>query len=128
MVGEDGRGMVWPDDVPAEVARQAQVRAIDGAVRKEAPSKPAAEKEAKDDAPKPRRPRKRTPLAAVPGGDGQGGGKKPAKQPRAPVAERGTQPQAGAPRPVAAPTPIARPASHGSRKKRELPPYLRVVK
>ena len=29
MVGEDGRGMVWPDDVPAEVARQAQVRAVD---------------------------------------------------------------------------------------------------
>jgi len=26
MVGEDGRGMVWPDDVPAEVARQAQER------------------------------------------------------------------------------------------------------
>src|SRR5579883_1488941 len=37
MVGEDGRGMVWPDDVPAEVARQAQVRAVDAAAPKEAP-------------------------------------------------------------------------------------------
>src|ERR1700682_2243327 len=32
MVGDDGRGMVWPDDVPAEVSRQAQqVRAVDSA-------------------------------------------------------------------------------------------------
>jgi stringent starvation protein B len=27
MVGEDGRGMVWPDDVPPEIATQATVRA-----------------------------------------------------------------------------------------------------
>src|SRR5580658_10706399 len=26
MVGEDGRGMVWPDDVPPEIAAQATVR------------------------------------------------------------------------------------------------------
>jgi stringent starvation protein B len=125
MVGEDGRGMVWPDDVPAEVARQAQVRAVDGAVRKDAPSKPGLEKEAKPpDAAKPKRARKRAPLAAVPDGDGQS---KKAK--RAPMADRGSQPQAGAPRPVVAPAPMVRPASNGgSRKKRELPPYLRVVK
>src|SRR5580692_3506647 len=35
MVGEDGRGMVWPDDVPAEVARQAQVRPVETPPRKE---------------------------------------------------------------------------------------------
>jgi stringent starvation protein B len=126
MVGEDGRGMVWPDDVPAEVARQAQVRAVDATVRKEAPSKPALEKETKaPEVAKPKRPRKRAPLAAVPdAGDGQA--KKPAK--RAPAADRGAQPQAGAARPVVAPAPMVRPASNGSRKKRELPPYLRVVK
>src|SRR5215472_9323246 len=31
MVGEDGRGMVWPDDVPAEVAKQAQGRGPEAA-------------------------------------------------------------------------------------------------
>src|SRR6516164_8352595 len=66
MVGEDGRGMVWPDDVPAEVARQAQVRAVDGSVRKDTPSKPGTDKETKADLPKAKRSRKRPPLAAVP--------------------------------------------------------------
>jgi stringent starvation protein B len=129
MVGEDGRGMVWPDDVPAEVARQAQVRAVDATVRKEAPSKPGVEKEAKPaDAAKPKRPRKRAPLAAVPVTDGDGQAKKPTK--RAPTADRSTQPQADSPRPVVAPAPMVRPTStsNGARKKRELPPYLRVVK
>jgi stringent starvation protein B len=128
MVGEDGRGMVWPDDVPAEVARQAQVRAVDTVVRKDAPSKPVLEKVEKEAKPpemaKPKRARKRAPLAAVPDGDGQA--KKSAK--RAPSADRGAQAQAGAARPVVAPAPMVRPASNGSRKKRELPPYLRVVK
>ena len=126
MVGEDGRGMVWPDDVPSEVARQAQVRAVDGAVRKEAPSKPGPEKEAKPEGAKPKRTRKRAPLAAVP--DGESAPKKPSKQPRAPLAERASQPQGGGPRPVAAPAPLVRPATNGARKKRELPPYLSVVK
>src|SRR5262245_5126732 len=27
LVGEDGRGMVWPEDIPPEVAAQAQARA-----------------------------------------------------------------------------------------------------
>jgi stringent starvation protein B len=36
MVGDDGRGMVWPDDVPPEVANQAQGREGDGATTKRA--------------------------------------------------------------------------------------------
>src|SRR5260221_8812023 len=35
IVGDDGRGMVWPDDVPAEVQRQAQGRAPGWAARQE---------------------------------------------------------------------------------------------
>jgi stringent starvation protein B len=123
MVGEDGRGMVWPDDVPAEVARQAQVRAVDSAARKQ-PAKPGIEKEAKAEGAKPKRPRKRASLAAVPDGDTQP--KKP-KAPRAPLPERVSSQQA-APRPVVAPAPPSRPAGNGTRRKRELPPYLRVVK
>jgi stringent starvation protein B len=123
LVGEDARGMVWPDDVPAEVARQAQIRAVDSAARKDPPKgSPGAEKEAKAEGTKPKRPRKRAPLTAVPDGEAN----KKAKPSRAPLAERGSAIQ-GAPRPVVAPAPASRPGN-GARRKRELPPYLRVVK
>src|SRR5580704_1000031 len=38
MVGDDGRGMVWPEDVPPEVALQARARDA------EPPKKPAAKR------------------------------------------------------------------------------------
>jgi len=118
MVGEDGRGMVWPDDVPVEVARQG--RTADNSARKE-PAKLGAVREPKADSPKPRRARKRPVLAAVPGSD-DGAASRPAKS--APL-DRG----AGLPpRAVIAPAPSARPNNTTARKKRELPPYLRVVK
>jgi stringent starvation protein B len=43
MVGDDGRGMVWPDDVPPEVANQAHQARRDGdaAVKKPAAKRPA---------------------------------------------------------------------------------------
>jgi len=122
MVGDDGRGMVWPDDVPAEVARQAQGRAGEAAVRKEAPKPAPGAQEPKGEA-KPKRSRKRPALAAVPGEKAVASAK-PEKV-RAPD-------RAGAPlaaRPVVAPAPSApRPGAGSARKKRELPPYLRVVK
>jgi stringent starvation protein B len=119
MVGEDGRGMVWPDDVPAEVARQAQGRSGDGAGQKE-PPKPDG-REAKSEGAKPKRVRnKKAALAAVPAeGEGTSKAQKPARAERTAVAP---------PRPVAAPAPSAKPAAGQGRKKRELPPYLRVVK
>lgn len=123
MVGEDGRGMVWPDDVPAEVTRQAQGRAETPA-RKDTPkiTRPR-EREAKaaDVLPKAKRSRRRPALAAVPDGE---------DAPNNPVAKPDGQALPG-PRPAAIPTPVRR-SSAGSvgpaRKKRELPPYLRVVK
>jgi hypothetical protein len=137
MVGEDGRGMVWPDDVPAEVARQAQVRAVDGAAKKEPPKPVAAaaapieKEEPKAEAAKPKRVRtKRTPLAAVPDGEVV-----EAKKPSKPAARapRVVEQEKPAPRPVVAPAPSSRPAlgstpNSTAKKKRELPPYLRVVK
>jgi stringent starvation protein B len=134
MVGEDGRGMVWPDDVPAEVplSRQGQqapqagpspMHAVEG-VKKEG----KLEKDAKGEraAPKPKRVRKRPPLSAVPDGDAAA-----AKKAKAPRVLRGEPAQAPPARPVAAPVqapqrPQATRASRG--RKRELPPYLRVVK
>ena len=138
MVGEDGRGMVWPDDVPAEVplSRQGQqpsqaapptMRAVDGA-KKDTKGRDA--KADRADAAKGKRPRKRTPLAAVPDADAQAG-----KKPKAPRAIRGEPAQTASPRPVVSPAPVPKraPAHRGAPaaskgKKRELPPYLRVVK
>jgi stringent starvation protein B len=122
MVGEDGRGMVWPDDVPAEVARQAQGRGPDGALRKELP-KPGVPsmRDPKADARPAKRTRKRPALAAVPDGD----------EPVPPMPPKATQAGRSAPspvRPVVAPAPTPRIVAGATRKKRELPPYLRVVK
>jgi stringent starvation protein B len=128
MVGEDGRGMVWPDDVPAEVAKQAQGRGTDAA-RKELP-KPGVPpvREARDRdrdskaeaAAKGKRPRKRPSLSAVPDAEELVG-------PTGLKATPSTGRSSPSPiRPVVAPSP--RPALGPTRKKRELPPYLRVVK
>ncbi|MBV9945333.1 MAG: hypothetical protein JOZ69_00615, partial [Myxococcales bacterium] len=127
MVGDDGRGMVWPEDVPAEVARQAQ-RAVEPPPPppKEPPkvAVAAVAREPKADPPKPKRARKRPPLAAV---EGEASPESAAPKPRAAAAERPARTSpATAPRPVESP---AR-ASRGSvkKKRKELPPYLRVVK
>jgi hypothetical protein len=130
MVGDDGRGVVWPDDVPAEVARQAQVRAVDGGVQKEAPRPaaalvPSAEKEPKAEVAKPKRPRKRASLAAVTDGAPQ---PKPRAAKPARSADRAEKDDLATAPAVAAPVQAARPAAGAAKKKRELPPYLRVVK
>jgi stringent starvation protein B len=115
IVGDDAKGMVWPDDVPPEIARQTQVRSVESA-----PAKAPAPVEAKaETSAKPKRPRKRPPLAAV--ADGEAPSSKPSKPGR-------TQPAQLAAPPVLVPAaPPSRPAG-SARKKRELPPYLRVVK
>src|SRR5579859_7507933 len=80
MMGDDNRGMVWPDDVPVEVARQAQGRASESPARKE-PSKvgPAPARDPKaESAPKPKRTRKRPALTAVPDGEETAAPSKPA--------------------------------------------------
>jgi len=126
MVGEDGRGMVWPDDVPAEVTRQAQGR-TETPPRKDIPkvARPRDREGKADVVPKPKRPRRRPALAAVPGGDET-----------ADNAVSKTTDGQGTPRqrPAAIPTPVRRSptapvgAVGPARKKRDLPPYLRIVK
>ena len=87
---DDGRGMIWPDDVPPEVAQQ-QARAVETPERRDAPRGVPAPERAAAEAPKAKRPRKR-PVSAT----------------QSPLLR-------------------ARGAETG-RRKRELPPYLRVVK
>jgi hypothetical protein len=117
MVGEDTRGVVWPDDVPVEVARSAQDRAPDAAARR-VPPKAAPSREAKAAAAKPKRVRKRPPLAAVPNG-----AEALASEP-SPLQRRATVQQ----KPAIVQAPAAERAAGTTRKRRELPPYLRVVK
>jgi stringent starvation protein B len=131
LVGEDGLGMVWPDDVPPEVALQMQ---------KQTPAGPARPAPAK---------RPRAKLAAV-DADGESSPPRQASRGRAsrdePKPEReparleAVPPRPARPVPVPSPAPRAedeggdeaapqRPSQGGGKKpKRELPPYLRVIK
>jgi stringent starvation protein B len=142
LIGASGRGMVWPDDVPKEVAGQYVVTAP----KEETKSRPALkaveepspdEQAAKVDAKKKKRARKakaakETEKAAratrTPKTKAQPALERAPDKPRAPRAA-----PALAPAVAATPgTPGRRtPAGQGSgsaKKKRELPPYLRVVK
>jgi stringent starvation protein B len=119
LVGEDGRGMVWPDDIPPEVAAEMQnaqqkqpARSHLRAVEEPAPSKPARE----PDHARQKRAKKRAARAA------QGErSERPKRQPAALRASEATPPS---------PAESPRASAEGADKKakRELPPYLRIVK
>ena len=130
LVGEDHRGMVWPDDVPPEVTAQVQPQAEAKprpqlrALSSEARTEPAPPEPAETKAPQPEarldaaRAQKKQP-------------KKKAAKPRAAAPSKRESPRAA--RPVLAPVDNSRNKSEptpdaGTKKKRELPPYLRVVK
>ena len=108
LVGEDGRGMLWPDDIPPEVAAEMQT-----AQQKQARSHLRA---VRDDEPPPARPAKRPRKKRAPR----------AKQPRVQMAP---PPATEEPTPDAPPAePVRSASASGKKPKRELPPYLRVVK
>jgi hypothetical protein len=180
MVGDDGRGMVWPEDLPPEVARQAQARGpqhapalvpratADASTTEKA--EPVSQAEPDSAAPTPRVKKKKAELREAPPSVAEGKtesakagaespesaedpkSKKPRKKPRIvpnPEAENRARlvavpaPAVSDPRPPRAeprsPQAASRPP-HGTPhapgagaprtggKKRELPPYLRVVK
>ena len=110
MVAEDGKSaMVWPEDVPAEVARAAEAEARklglikpeEGGAQKAPASVPRLET-----GPSAKRVRDESSSKAPPAD-----GKPRAAKPRA-----------------ATPAPKAKAAKRPERPKRELPPYLRVIK
>ncbi len=118
LIGEDQRGMVWPEDVPAEVHAQYGVKPTPPApVTEDAPEevfvpdRPLVREQ--------KRPRKKKPRAP--------------RAPRAPLPDNVRQlhvePAAEAP-PPSEPAPAAptKPAPGSKRPRRELPSYLRVVK
>jgi len=134
MVGEDGRGMVWPDDVPAEVSKQTRPVQVAPAPKDSSPD--AAGKAAASPRRGPRR------LADAPADDANGGKKKKGavKRPRISAAPEEPRARLSAVPPPAAASDSRNPlrdvsdssAPIGSapppRPKKELPPYLRVVK
>jgi stringent starvation protein B len=148
LVGEDGRGMVWPDDVPPEVAAQMQQKAAPkpklAAVAQGAPDKApakklgAAEKKAAEPTPVGQSARGAAAATTTVGQSARGAAaattterqqaKPPTKKKRSRrKTEKGPAPKALAPVPDEPAE--AQQAARGSAKgKRELPPYLRVIK
>ena len=116
LVGEDGRGMVWPDDVPPEVATQTRTAGPDG---------------------KPKR-KKKAHLRAV--AEGPAAGAEPTVGSAEPTVEETTAAMAEGEPSQTAPAQAPETAMDGENRasdsgdelapasKRKLPPYLRVVK
>ncbi|HEX5100974.1 MAG TPA: ClpXP protease specificity-enhancing factor SspB [Polyangiaceae bacterium] len=139
LVGDNGRGMVWPNDVPPEVAAEAekqakaaQAKAKLAAVPEPAAAAPEPEKAEPEKTPAKKRKKTNAGAAQKPAPNAKRAEKetKEPKKTRAPR-KRKAEPAAVA-MPAAAPEP-ARSATAGApspagKRKRELPPYLRVVK
>lgn len=150
MVGDDGRGMVWPDDVPQELAVRVVEEKKTTPEREPTPASPrrrsAREKDKEKE--KDKLAAEAAASAEIPP-DRPSRGKRTKKKkeeekrpmlmavPAAPVAvpdrvEKVAEVKPAARAPQAPPPPSARSGagagSPPSRPKRELPPYLRVVK
>lgn len=139
LIGASGRGMVWPDDVPKEVSGQYVVTTPKEETKprttlRAVGAEPSPDEQAaKADAKKKKRARKAKEAKET---EKAARAARPAKKKLAPAPEpEAAESKARAPKPApaaAAPATPARRASAGSsaagKKKRELPPYLRVVK
>jgi stringent starvation protein B len=144
LIGASGRGMVWPDDVPKEVAGQYVVTTPKeekprAALRAVGAEPSSDEQAAKADAKKKKRARKAKEAKETE--KATRATRAPKKKPAVVAAPAPAPDKSRSPRVAAAPAPAlavapgtpARRASGGtsaagSKKKRELPPYLRVVK
>jgi stringent starvation protein B len=136
MVGDDGRGMVWPDEVPPEIAKQRpqeaekEPRRTRGLTPQAGPPRRGPVEEAREEKP-PSKGKKKKRRQAPDTDDGRP--QLVAVPPQEPEPTR-LRPDPGeprrTPRPVPSPAqrPTAVPRKSPSKPKRELPPYLRVVK
>ncbi|WP_437713708.1 ClpXP protease specificity-enhancing factor SspB [Sorangium sp. So ce448] len=152
LVSEDQRGMVWPEDIPADLAAQKQQRPAVAPPQKPAKrprprlaavAPPSGDDERSDEAADEARARDRArpQLEPVPAEAGErlGAGEAPARDAGAPV-----RALAPVPAPALAPVrsteereddesggsgePEPKPRQGAGKPKRELPPYLRVIK
>ena len=127
LVGENGRGMVWPEDVPKEVAAQAAQQQK----KEAAPKLRAVPAEAKPP-PEEAKPKKKRVRKAKSSEKAPEAVKKPKAAARAAAPRDAARPQR--PEPALAQPSEASQASQlssqtgDSKPRRELPPYLRVIK
>lgn len=132
LVGEDGRGMVWPDDVPPEVAAQTRVASGEPKAKK----KKKAHLRAVDPKAQPIPGKARVRAAAGASQPALGEAAEPKRVAVRRKEESRSRPPdvAGSTSPNASTHPLetrnadAEPESSAPASKRKLPPYLRVVK
>jgi hypothetical protein len=151
LVGEDGRGGVWADDVPPEIQLQKQqakpapakrprpkLSAVAGGAASER-GRPADDGDARPDeraqaagAPEPER--RRGPRA-VPEPEPEADpepppriGPRPTPRVDEPASTAGHRSGLRSDEPSSAPSPAAASSSNGKKPKREIPPWLRVIK
>jgi hypothetical protein len=130
LVDSEGRGMVWPDDAPPEVPRQGQARSLDAADRPAVKPAPASEPKIAAARAGGKKSRKRAAAVA----DGELIESSKPDLPESADSTATSDPPSSPARPAAMPaSPPSRPSLGGGglgpgRKRRELPPYLRVVK
>jgi stringent starvation protein B len=125
LVGEDGRGMVWPEDVPPELAAQAERAPSDRAARKRK-SKSAAREPTRprvlkrpEPSPAPELPEEPSPPSALAiGAQARGPADRPPSEDE-PAWAAGSEPVTSSP---------AAPGKPHKAQRKKLPPYLRVIK
>ncbi|MET0596146.1 MAG: ClpXP protease specificity-enhancing factor SspB [Polyangiaceae bacterium] len=115
LVGDDKRAMIWPDEVPAEVETAQRQKGPESTSPTKARARGAKKRE--------RLPREEASGAEGAGGEGSQKEQRPSARPLAPL-PMSSRPAGPAARTASAP-PTNEPPKPG---KRELPPYLRVVK
>ncbi|MEZ4294235.1 MAG: ClpXP protease specificity-enhancing factor SspB [Polyangiaceae bacterium] len=126
LVSEDGPGMVWPDDVPPEVAAQMQA-----AVAKQQPKRPRPRLAAVGPRPASEPPDEAAPASPEPEEEPASTGGGAQVVPLRPVAKKDPEPEPPPPEadePEDTPRPPAPRGAPGKKPRRELPPYLRVIK
>lgn len=124
LVSEDGPGMVWPDDVPPEVAAQMQA-----AVAKQQPKRPRPRLAAVGPRPASEPPEAASPPSTPPAEEAPSLGDNVVQLRPAAKKEPEPPPPAPEPEPEETPRPPGPRAVPGGKKpRRELPPYLRVIK
>lgn len=117
---EDGRGGVWPDDVPPEIQLQQQRSSSSGPQRSSGQKRPRPKLAAVDGETVPDRSERSEPEERR--APKRGAQARPVLAAVPPPSEEAAEPEEEAPPPEPSKSPS------GGKKKREIPPYLRVIK
>jgi stringent starvation protein B len=128
LIGEDRRGMVWPNDVPPEVAVQVEAQARREQVRAEEAKRPGLRVVPPEAAAAPPPPVAPVVPAQLPAPKKRARSRKPAAAPAAPEAAPPAKKPRRSRKAAPAQLELAPKPAPVSPSKRPLPPYLRVVK